>query len=63
VAASHLDVGEKLVERGKLWSMSPFIGEGEREEATWSRTSATIGRRHAGLAGTQHGDGSLVLGC
>jgi hypothetical protein len=33
-AVAHLGVGEKLVERGKLWPMSPFIGTGEREEAT-----------------------------
>jgi hypothetical protein len=27
-------IGEKQVERGKLWLVSPFIGEGEREEET-----------------------------
>jgi hypothetical protein len=34
VATAHLDVGEKLVERMKVWLGSPFIGGGERQGST-----------------------------
>jgi hypothetical protein len=34
----------------------------ERERGAWSRTSAMVSHRLAGLAGTRCGDGSLVSG-
>jgi hypothetical protein len=59
VVVAYLRDGENGERGGSLHRLVIFIGGGEREGWSWSRTLAIAGRRHAGAVGSWNALGPL----